>query len=194
MDGTKDERGSGDTRGQTILAQWDFRIPILSNPTLMRSLGLAFGIPIVGMGLFLAVIAKPVVALVVSLCLAGLFFVGLLIATAVLGGGYNASFFLTSDGAWFLSGRREQRIADLVSAGGVVAGSLSAAGAGLLAQSEKCLFIPWKDVSTVKVSEGNRVITVRSGSSVKPIALYCTPENFREVRAIVRKQTSSAQE
>lgn len=184
-----DESGSEGTPGQRILAQWDFRIPILSNRVLMRDLELAFGIPILFMGLFLAVIAKPVVALVVSACLVGLFFVGLLIANLVLGGAYNATFFLTTDGVCFLSGKREQTIADIVSAGGVIAGSLTTVGAGLLARLEKVLFIAWKDVSSAKVSEKHRVITVRSLSSIKPIAIYCTPENFQQVQSIVRERT-----
>ncbi len=80
-------------------------------------------------------------------------------------------------------------IADMVSAGGILTGSPAVTGAGLLAESEKCLFIPWADVSTVKVNEGSRVITVRGASSTKTIALYCTPDNFHEVRTLVRKQT-----
>lgn len=184
------ESETGKASNQVILAQWDFRIPILSNPTLMRSLGLAFGIPIVGMGLFLALITRPLVALVVSAAMAGLFFIGLLIATVVFGGGYNASFLLTTDGIWFLSGRREQMIADIVSAGGIMTGSLTTAGAGLLAQSEKCMFIKWKDVSSVKTNEKHRVITVRSASSIKPIAIYCRPDNFEQVTRIVDAHTS----
>jgi hypothetical protein len=185
------EQQSSTGSEQSILAQWDFRIPILANPTVMRDLGLAFGLPIVGMGIFIGAIARPIIGLVLTLAMGALFFFGLLIAHFVLGGGYNAKFLVTSEGVWFLSGQKEQVLAAIVSAGGLMAGSLSTAGAGLLARMEKTVFIPWKDVSGVTINEKRRTIKVRRVSLMKPIMLYCTDGNFREVATIVQSKSST---
>ena len=168
---------------------WETRIRILTNPTVWTSMLLALGIPGVLLGIFVAVIAKrPEYALLVPLGLLSILFgifimVGLVID---LFGGFKAVFFLTSHGVRSVAGKGAKAASTAAALAGIFSGNPGLAGAGLLAESEQNVFIPWKDITKLKVKTWRRFIMVKREWGYKPIGLYCTPENFSQVMEIFR--------
>jgi len=168
---------------------WETRIRVLTNPTVWFSLLLAFGIPSVLLGIFVAVISKrPEYALMVPLVamsvLFGLFIlVGLVID---LFGGFKVVFYLTSHGVRSVAGKGAKAASTAAVLAGIFSGNPGAVGTGLLAESEQNVFIPWKDISKLKVKTWRRFIMIKREWGYKPIGLYCTPENFPQVMEIFR--------
>ena len=72
---------------------------------------------------------------------------------------------------------------------GMLAGSAAGVGAGLAAQEEAHVFIPWDQVRSLSIREGSHYIAVRGEFGTKPIGLYCTPENYRVVVQILQERT-----
>jgi hypothetical protein len=150
---------------------------------------MAFGIPCVLLGIFLAVIAKrPEFALIVPLGGMGIL-MGIFVLVGVvidLFGGFKVVFFLTSHGVRSVAGKGAKAAATTAFWMGALTGRPGVAGAGLLAESEQNVFIPWQEVTKIKVKTWRRFILVKREWGYKPIGLYCTPENFPQVMEILR--------
>jgi hypothetical protein len=175
---------------EQLLITWEARIRVLTNPSIWSSMLLALGIPSVLFGILLAVIAKrPEFALLVPLgfmsILLGIFIVVALVIDVF--GGFKATFFLTTDGVHSLSGKAARAASATAVVVGALAGKAGVAGAGLMAASEQNVFIPWKDITKIKVKTGRRFILIKREWGYKPIGLYCTPENFLQAMDILRK-------
>lgn len=168
---------------------WETRIRVLTNPTVWSSLLLAFGIPSVLLGIFVAFIAKrPDYALLVPLVTLSILF-GLFIMVGLvidLFGGFKAVFFLTSHGVRSVAGKGAKAASTAAVLAGIFSGNPGVAGAGLLAESEQNVFIPWQDITKLKVKAWRRFIMVKREWGYKPIGLYCTPGNFPQVMEIFR--------
>jgi len=168
---------------------WETRIRVLTNPTVWFSLLLAFGIPSVLLGILVAFIAKrPEYALLVPLvALSVLFGIFILVGVVIdLFGGFKVVFFLTSHGVRSVAGKGAKAAATATFWAGALSGNPGVAGAGLLAESEQNVFIPWKDITKLKVKSWRRFIMVKREWGYKPIGLYCTQENFPQVLEIFR--------
>lgn len=87
-------------------------------------------------------------------------FVLFLLASLLLGNRHGATFHVDSDGVGYAARRRERCLNRLAIIVGVLGGSPTATGAGLLAASRETMFIPWEDVRRVKVYRGPRVIVL----------------------------------
>jgi hypothetical protein len=101
-------------------------------------------------------------------------------------GGFKVVFFLTSHGVRSVAGKGAKAAATAAFWMGALTGHPGAAGAGLLAESEQNVFIPWTDVTKIKVKTWRRYIHIKREWGFKPIGLYCTPENFAPVMEILR--------
>lgn len=168
---------------------WETRIRVLANATVWKSLLLAFGIPSVLIGIFAASAAKrPEYALLVpAVALSILFGLFILVGLVIdLLGGFKATFFLTSHGVRCVSGKGAKAASTAAVLAGIFSGNPGAVGAGLLAESEQNVCIPWKDITKLKVEAWRRFIMVKREWGYKPIGLYCTPENFPQAMEILR--------
>jgi hypothetical protein len=172
---------------EEVLLEWQYRLPFL-HVSLLKKVLMAFGIPILVAGVILAMLIGVVNGLVIMLIVAGIFLIGVLVAALVYRNGFHFIFRLTADGIWSHMGKREERIANATTAGGILAGSPGATGAGLLAKAEQNVFIPWKDVRKLKVIEKDCFIKVGRSFGYKPIGIYCSPENFNLALAIIRNR------
>ncbi len=168
---------------------WETRIKVLTNPTVWSSLLLAFGIPSVLLGIFVAFISKrPDYALLVPLVTLSILF-GLFILVGLvidLFGGFKVVFYLTSHGVRSVAGKGAKAASTAAVLAGIFSGNPGVAGAGLLAESEQNVFIPWKDITKLKVKAWRRFIMVKREWGYKPIGLYCMPDNFPQVMEIFR--------
>ena len=91
---------------EQVLAQWDARIHVLTNPNIWFSMLMAVGIPSVLLGVLVAFVAEDMsLALLVPAVAMGVMFgLFLLIALAIdLFGGFKATFILRTAGVRSLS-------------------------------------------------------------------------------------------
>jgi len=79
----------------------------------------------------------------------------------------------------------------MTTAGLVLGGSVSGAGAGLIAISQEFNVLPWADVRYVSVFRSVRSVVFRTQYLIGPVVLYCTEENFPLVLAMVRRYAPS---
>lgn len=149
--------------GERPLLTWKNRVRLLINPTVWSSMLLVVGLPAVLIGLFFAFLLRRLdYAAIIPLGLLGGLFAAFSAVALVIDafGGLEATFILTSRGARCVSVRRS------VSNHGV--------------------FMPWNEVTTIRVQASHHYVLLRGGWGDKPVGLYCTPENFREVLDLLR--------
>lgn len=181
------------TNDERLLLTWENRVRLLANPSLWSSMLLVLGIPAGLLGLFFAFLSKRLdYLLIVPLGFIGVVFAIFFLVALVIDafGGMRATFFLTSHGVRFISGKGVNAAASAAIFVDVLSGKPGLAGAGLLAESEQSLFIPWHEISAIRVKASRHYVQVRGNWGDKPIGLYCTSENFREVLDTLRVRSS----
>ncbi len=172
------------------LLQWNIRIKMLFNPILWKNFLVVLGIPILLLGLVFSFTGRFKET---SYLAGGLFvffgFIWFIVGVVIdLSGGFFASYLLTSKGIYFSSGKTEKSIADIAVIAGILTGSSSATGAGLLARAEQTSFIEWGQIKKLKVRRGSRYIFARKGFGSKPVGIYCTKENFEKVLSLIQSK------
>lgn len=178
--------------------QWEIYVPIFRNRFILRGLGLAVGIPF---GVVIAVIIITAGGDVLgtdakyALGLIGLLFVlTFLLIMIVYGGKYAPGFIVDEAGivnyTQAKQSRRGRVINGLLIALGAMSGNPTAVGAGMIAQSKQVMALKWKNVRKVIYYPKRRTILVRGGYTEK-IAIFCTPENYAQVEALVREKTGA---
>ncbi len=167
--------------------EWEARIRVLTNSHVWKPILLAFGIPSVLLGIFFAFISgKAEYALLVPLVALGVLLTLFVLIALVIDvfGGFKCHFFLTTLGVRSVSGRGARAASQAAILMGIFAGKPGAVGAGMLAESEQNVFIPWKAVTKIKVK--GRYIHIKREWGFKPIGLYCTADNAKQAIEILR--------
>jgi hypothetical protein len=175
---------------EEVLFHWDHKIKMLFNPVLWGSFVACFGIPAILLGIGFSFTGNMKAAVLLPAGLIVFFAVMWFLAGIVidLGGGFAASFVITSRGIYFSSGSGAKKAADMATVIGALAGSASATGAGMLARAEQNTSVEWEKIKKVKVRKGMRYIFIREGFGNKPIGLYCNKGNFEQVLAYVQSK------
>lgn len=106
--------------------------------------------------------------------------------------GMASDFFVNSKGAGQEASKTASRVTTAATVGGSLLGSLTAAGAGMLAKSRENDFIRWDEARSVALNPKKKTVTVTRKSQVFPIRLYCTEENYDKVAAFIRKHVDPA--
>lgn len=189
-----DPAGEEDTARDYLL--WSRKIPLITNPYLVLQ---CIAIPL-GIGIFLGLLFWLIVGafemltlfLVIGAGLAVLFLLIMLVLQIVTGGGLETDFFICEKGVAHHAGKTT-RMLDRASAGGsAVMGSMSGTGAGLIAISQEDNMLEWGDVKYISVYPSTRSIVFRSRYLISPVVLYCRPDNFENVLAMIRKYAPQA--
>ena len=175
---------------EEVLFKWDHQIKMLFNPVLWGNFVVCFGIPAILLGIGFSFTGQVKTSAFLAAGLVAFFAVIWVIAGIVidLGGGFGASFVITSRGIYFTSGPGSKKAADIATVIGLLAGSASGTGAGFLARAEQDNAVEWEKIKKVKVRKGMRYIFVRGGFGNKPIGLYCNKENFDPICALVQSK------
>jgi hypothetical protein len=175
---------------EEVLFKWDHQIKMLFNPVLWGNFLAGFGIPALILGVAMSFPAGVAKGFLFSGALVAFFFVIWVLTGIImdLAGGFSASFVITDRGIYFTSGKGSKAAANTATLIGVLAGSASTTGAGLLAKSEQDGAIEWKNLKKVKVRKGMRYIFVREGFGNKPIGLYCNKDNFEPILALIQSK------
>lgn len=174
--------------------QWEISVPIFKNTVILKQLGIAIGIPFGLVALIIGFASgKSVYTLYgLGLIVALLFFTWLLIM-AVYGGKYEAEFELDNKGALCRTQAKQAKknriINGLTVFLGLFSGKLSAAGAGMTAQSRQEVFIKWSHITKVKYKPKSLTILLRGGWT-ENIALFCSAENYSQIEQVVILRTA----
>ena len=174
--------------------QWQISVPIFRNTVILKQLGIAIGIPFGLVALVIGLASgKSVYALYGLGLIAALLFFTWLFIMAVYRGKYEAEFVLDDKGVLCRTQAKQAKKNRVVNALTVVLGLLSgkpaAAGAGMLAQSRQEVFLRWNHITKVKYKPKSRTILLRGGWT-ENIALFCADENYEQVEAFVRRNTT----
>lgn len=173
--------------------QWEISVPIFRNRFIMRGLALSLGIPFGVLILFLVIASGGNIAgtdTKYALILIGMLFVlTILLILALYGGRYAPGFIVDNEGIINYTqekqARKNKAINMMLMVLGLIRGSFTAAGTGLIAHSRQVMKIKWKNVTRIRYYPKQRTILVQGGFTEK-IALFCTRENYAEVERIVR--------
>jgi hypothetical protein len=169
--------------------EWSIKVPIFRNPIILRQLALAVGIPfglifviMLASGASIADLRYP--AILIGL----LFFLTWLFLRIVWGGKYDAEFVVDNKGVRCRTAARQARQNRIINGLTVVLGLLSgkpaAAGAGILAQSRQDVLVKWGSIKKTREYRHCNTIMVYGGFA-QNIAVFCTPENYRQVREYI---------
>jgi len=179
----------GGTAGD--LLSWERKIPLITNPYLViQCIAVPSGIGVVlGLIFWLITSAQDMLLMFVVLggFLALVFLLVMLVLQIVTGGGLLTPFFISSEGVAYQAGSTTSSLNRAATAGSVLLGSMGGAGAGLLAMSQECTMLEWKDIRYISVYLSVRSLVFRSPLLISPVVLYCTEENFSRVVAMARK-------
>jgi hypothetical protein len=180
---------------EVVLRSWQARVRVLTNPAAWRGILLCLGISSLLLGILLIFISKSLKGLLVAaLIFGGLMFLFVLIGGIIdIFGGFRVHFILTSLGVRSISGKGAKASANAAIIGGILTGSFGAMGAGSLARSEQNVFIPYGEVTKVRISSRRQYILVKGGLQQKPIGLYCNKNTFTDILALIRERCPSAQ-
>jgi hypothetical protein len=187
---TRTPAGSGENPER--LVTWSRKIPLITNPYLvLQCIFIPLGIGIV-MGSFLSLITGGewdllILMLILGAGLGVLMLIIMLVLQIVTRGGLETEFFLSNEGVAHKAGRTTRALDRVSTGGSAVLGSMSGTGAGLLAMSQENNMLAWEEVRYVSVYPLVRSIVLRSKYLISPVVLYCTDENFSEIRALVEK-------
>ncbi len=179
---------------EQLWLSWESRVRILLNPSVWLGVLAAFGISTCLFTALMLAISKSPWALAIGAGIFTFFMVIFLLVGIVvdLFGGFRVSFALTTRGVRSISGKAARGAGDAAFWMGLLAGNAAAMGAGMLAKSEAFVFIPYGEVSKVKLRPGRKYILVKGGTLQKPIGLYCTAQNYPQAEAILRQQCTAA--
>lgn len=184
-------RTSPETPDETVTT-WTYRVPILNNRFMMWDMvrvvvisALLGYLTIIVMGLLFAgeLVLMPFAFMAL---ISGIVFVAYLLAGVLLGNHINLWFGVGPAGVAWASSKREQRINRAAAMIGVLGASASTAGTGMLAIATESGALPWADVYRAIEYPDRRVITIRN-SWRSVVRLYCTPENWDSVCAVVEE-------
>ncbi len=172
---------------------WSASVPMFGHPLLLKQLGIVFGIPFGSLAVFIGVSSGKSVYTLYALGFIGTFLLlTFLLTTLVYGGRHKADFVLSEKKAFYKSELNQTKKSRIINNLTVFLGLFSnmptVAGAGMLAQSRQEVSIPWKSVKKVKYMPKHYTILLK-GSLMQSIALFCTEDNYNEVKQFVAQRT-----
>ncbi|MGD0282214.1 MAG: hypothetical protein ABSB95_07620 [Dissulfurispiraceae bacterium] len=182
-------------KAEHLLCAWENQVKVLNNPLAWSGFIWAFGIACSFFGILFGFITKNALTglLVTGVSFAGFISLVFIIAMGIdLSGGLKTRFAITSKGIRSSRGKGSRAAADAAFWMGVATGNPTGVAAGMQAKREQDIWMSHSDVATVSIRSNKNIILVRGGFLQKPIGLYCTVENFKEVEEILRKNCSKA--
>jgi hypothetical protein len=174
---------------------WTVEVPLLTTPIVLRQTFAVFLITWLLVSMMVSAVfvlegdwdgIAPTLGVlaIVHLCL----MLGAL-AVMVLYFGNRIAMAFTLDGRGVLSEVQEpkaHKAAQLAVLLGLATGNFAAAGAGVLARSGACSFVPWKRVQRVRFDEARQTIFLTNGWRTLA-AVFCSASTYPEARACVER-------
>ena len=173
--------------------KWELKIPIFSNPIILKQLGIAFGLPFGILIIILIAINQEIRYLAYFFVIIGLLFFLTYLAIMVLyRGRYDVGFVIDDKGVRCYTqkaqAKKNKTINSLAFIFGLLIEKPGVAGAGLLAQSRQDETIKWKNIKNVKYRPKQNMIFIK-GNFAENIAVFCTKDNYEKVKSEIDKRT-----
>lgn len=168
---------------------WEISVPIFRNSVILKELGIALGIPFGLLIIILLAVSggdlSPNGMLYPLMSIGILFLVSFIFIMVLYKGSYDAGYIIDEHGIRNYTLHKQAKKNTIVNGLLVVIGLLSAkpttAGIGLLAQSRQSVLVKWGGIRKVKIYPSTRTIIIKGGFAEK-VALFCTADNFQQVR------------
>ena len=170
--------------------EWTYRVPLLTSRFMLWDFARVIVLSALLMYVAVAfvgwlaegelVLLPPQVFVIVG----GVMFMLLAIAALLLGNHVTMTFAVGPEGVTYASGSRERKWNRAAVVLGVLAGSASTAGAGLLSASREQGGGGWAEIHAARYFPGQRVISLRNTWRTV-LRLHCTAAEYERVRAIV---------
>lgn len=171
--------------------EWQVRVPIFRNRTILKQMGIAIGIPFGVLILFLLFFTEGSEKFYALGLIALLFLLTYLLIQVLYGGDYAAEYRIDNSGVRCATQRDQQKknrwVNGFAVVLGLIGGKFSAAGAGVLAQSRQNVLIKWRSATKVTYHPQRHEIRLWAGW-FEQMAIFCTPENYHEVEAALREK------
>lgn len=175
---------------------WEIGIPLVTNPRMLRTFALVTGLSVAVVVLLLGVVFGSqgdweevlVMARIFALVGVGLFLLFLLVMGLVFGNRLRTRYTVDDEGIVQETvdkvGKVGSRLAVIA---GVLGRSPGTTGAGLIAMSNEVAALSWDGAFRVDAVPRRHLLVFRN--AWRPIMeVYCTPENFAAVEALVRER------
>ncbi len=181
-----------------ITHEWEYPIPILTNRFFLYD---TLKIVVFTLTLFTLIFAPVFLSFqgikawpilyqflgFLSLIFLGMVLLALLLITTLYRNHMQARFTISAESAeYMILSQPAQMLTYILLVVTILTGRIGNAGTGLLITAESRLGINWRDVYRVKEHPTRRVITLMNNWRAV-LRLYCSPENYNEVVATVRK-------
>lgn len=187
-----------------VLLAWDAAVPMVGNRFFMWDMaklwGISSGLLMVLMLVIAAVQRGPnalrFALIVPACCFAAFYVLSLVIALVLYMNRYYVRTVLSDEGINSELVKWSGKLGKAVAAGNLVIGVLTtsptAAGAGLLADVQRSVFVPWKGIHKITRFPSHRVITV-SNSWRPVIRLHCpNDEIYRRAQELLETRVPEA--
>lgn len=181
---------------QDKIIEWDAKFSLLGNVNIVKAWLKAIAITyLLIMGIMIPIFvgtgewrAIPILAGIFILVCTGILLLGFFIMLVIMQNHSQAHFKLSDDGVIYQSTDKTSKTLSRIAvlAGGFF-GSAQTAGAGLISISNETIQLPWQAISKADYDEKN--LTIRLCNTYRELLhLYCTPENFIQVKLMVQNQ------
>lgn len=171
---------------------WKIKVPIFKSRIILKQLGIAIGIPFGILIIILLVLKAYYGVLLIALTL----FLTAIFVLLVFKGTYDVHFLINKKGIQYKNqpqhAKRVKKVSAITTILGLFACNPTAAGAGLLSGTRTDIFIPWKRIKKVKYLQKQNCIMLYCGFA-ENIAVFCTAENFNEVKLSIKEATRGEQ-
>ena len=175
--------------------QWERDVPIFKNRFILKGIGLAVGIPLVGILILIVVLSKGDIFGTDAKYFFGLIVMFSILITllvfALYCGKYVPGFIVDEDGIVNYSQQKQAKTNKLFNmvliVFGLFRGSYVPIGAGYAALSRQVMKIEWKDMKKVRYFPKQYAIIVQGGFTEK-LAVFCTKNNYESVVRIIKEK------
>jgi hypothetical protein len=177
---------------------WTTKAPMITSRPVVTQVIIAFGGGFVFVMALLLILDVETAMSAAPYVLATAVFIivlGLIIAAAMqffTKGGMTTDFAITPEGIGYRAGKESKAINRATLAGTAVGGSLAGAGGSMINISREMDFMRWDEVKSITVYPRERSLVFYRRALIFPFALYCTPENFEQVKTLAKQYAPHA--
>lgn len=177
---------------------WTAKARVISSRPVVTQLIMVFGVGFLFVMVLLLILDVESAIMLAPYVIATAVFIivlGLIIAAAIqffTKGGLTTDFAVTPEGIGYRAGKESKAINRATLAGTAIGGSLAGAGGSMINISREMDFMSWAEVKSVTIYPRERSLVFYRKALIFPFALYCTPENFEQVKTLVKKYAPKA--
>lgn len=175
--------------------QWERDVPIFKNRFILKGIGLAIGIPFVGIFILITVLSKGDILGTDAKYIFGLIGIFSILVTllifALFCGKYVPGFIVDEEGIMNYSQQKQAKTNKLFNmlliVFGLFRGSYAPIGAGYPALSRQRMKIEWKDMKKARYFPKQFAVVVQGGFTEK-LVVFCTKNNYESVVQAIKEK------